>query len=127
MMPDRIDRVFAGVDNKDFANMAIVEALRLIADSNKGINEGLKGIQEEVRDIRERVIKIEAAEFKTDLARVQGRIDGVIDRVDVLESDKDRRDGALNLTNWVLRNWPAVLGYIVLAGIVLFANGKFLP
>lgn len=44
--------------------------------------------------------------------------------VNDLLTDKHRREGALGLTNWFLRNWPTLIGIVCLALIVLKANGK---
>lgn len=45
-------------------------------------------------------------------------------RIEVLENDKQRRIGALNLFEWALRNWPAIIGFVVLVGVVLEATGR---
>lgn len=46
------------------------------------------------------------------------------EKIEILLTDKARREGALGLTNWFFRNWPTLIGMILLAGLVLKANGK---
>ena len=52
------------------------------------------------------------------------KLDALAVRVSALEQDKSRRDGAMGLFEWFLKNWPAVLGFGVLMAVVLRANGK---
>lgn len=63
-----------------------------------------------------------------DIAAVEGRIEGRIramdDRLVALERARDRRDGAFGLVEWFLKNWPAVIGFFVLLGVVMKANGQ---
>ena len=123
-MPERaIHKILTATEPADVAQMAMIECLRQIADGNKTQSKILDGMQVELRDVRERVIRIEATEVKGAIDKVNRRADDLEDRVDKLEAIEDRRTGALNLTNWVLRNWPAVVGYIVLAAIMLLSKG----
>lgn len=124
-MPDRaIQKIMAATDTADVAQLAMIEAMRQLGDNGKATNRILEGMQVELKDVRERVIRIEASETKEAVIKVDARVDELDDRVTVLEAAELRRDGALRLTNWTLRNWPAIIGYIVLAAIVLFANGR---
>lgn len=63
-----------------------------------------------------------------DIAAVEGRIEGRIkamdDRLIALERARERRDGALGLVEWSIKNWQGVAGYIVLIAIVLRATGQ---
>jgi ribosomal protein L16 Arg81 hydroxylase len=45
-------------------------------------------------------------------------------RVKVLEDEKSRREGAMGAVNWLLRNWPIILGFLTLVAVILAANGK---
>lgn len=74
--------------------------------------------------------KVEAlgTRITRDIAAVEGRIEGRIkamdDRLLKLEQAKDRRDGALGLVEWFVRNWPTVIGFLVLMAVVLKSNGR---
>jgi hypothetical protein len=63
-----------------------------------------------------------------DIAAVEGRIEGRIkamdDRLIALERARERRDGAMGLVDWMLKNYPAVVGYLVLMFFVLRASGQ---
>ena len=45
-------------------------------------------------------------------------------RIAVLEADKNRREGAIGLFEWIARHWPFSVLLAVLAGWVAWANGK---
>lgn len=63
-----------------------------------------------------------------DIAAVEGRIEGRIkamdDRLLALERARERRDGALGLADWFFKNYPAVIGYVVLLFVVLKTTGR---
>lgn len=45
-------------------------------------------------------------------------------RLGVLEADKNRREGAIGLVEWVSRHWPISLLVGLATAILLWANGK---
>ena len=45
-------------------------------------------------------------------------------RVDALEIDKQRRDGALSLVEWAVRNWPGIIGFALLVAVILKSTGQ---
>lgn len=94
-----------------------IEALdRYTHDREHGINN----LSQKVEALGTRITR--------DIAAVEGRIEGRIkamdDRLIALEQAKIRRDGALGLVEWFVRNWPAVIGFAILLGFVLRANGQ---
>lgn len=45
-------------------------------------------------------------------------------RIEVLEAKEQRRDGALGLVGWAIKNWPGVIGFIFLVALILEATGR---
>jgi hypothetical protein len=45
-------------------------------------------------------------------------------RLAVLEADKNRRDGAIGLVEWLSRHWPFSVIVAALAAWVAWANGR---
>lgn len=45
-------------------------------------------------------------------------------RLKVLEETGQQQRGATNLVGWVIRNWPGVVGFLLLIGLILRSNGK---
>jgi hypothetical protein len=135
-MPDRaIHKIMTATEPADVAQMAVIECLRQIADANKKTGQVLEGMQTELRDVRERVIRIEASEFKAEVqqtkaeiaearALVNTEIAELEARVVVLEVDKNRRDGAISGWEYLLKSWPALVGFVAVIVVVLLANGK---
>lgn len=52
------------------------------------------------------------------------RLDALEERIETLETDKHKRDGAVGLVEWLMRYWPGVIAYIGLVALMLRANGK---
>ena len=117
------NQIMAATDTAGVAQLAMIEAVRQIGDNGKATNKLLEGMQTELRDVRERVIRIEASEYKNTIIKVDARVDDLDERVEKLEADKHRRDGALGLVEWFGRNWPLVIGFAGLIGLLL-ATGR---
>lgn len=133
-MPENaIHKIMTATEPADVATMAMIECLRQIADGNKKLNSVLEGMQVEVRDVRERLIRIEASEFKVELSTAKAEIERLrkedvakLDlRLEALETDKHRREGAISLVEWLGKHWPFTLLAGGLITVVLWANGRF--
>lgn len=44
--------------------------------------------------------------------------------IEALKSEKDQRTGAVNFINWGFKNWPGIVGFILLIGLILRTEGK---
>lgn len=124
-MPEQaIHKIMAAQTPADAAQMAMIECLRGIADGNKKLTTVLEGVQVEVRDVRERLIRIEASEFKTEIGSVKSDVQNLEMRVDALEHSEHRREGERSAANWLFKNWPGIVAWLAMIGIVLVANGR---
>lgn len=136
-VPDRaLNQIMAATDTADVAQMAMIEAMRQLADNGKATNRILEGMQAELRDVRERVIRIEAAEYKSEIQEAKALAEGariaalekvgsIESRVQSLELDKHRRDMALSLAGWFGRNWPITALLLALGAFVAWADKVF--
>ncbi len=57
------------------------------------------------------------------IAEVKGELNLARSEINALKEDKNKRDGAVGLANWFFKNWPGVLGFMVLVGIILKMQG----
>lgn len=123
-MPERkLNQIMAATDAADVATLAMIEAVRQLADNGKATNRILEGMQVELRDVRERVIRIEAAEYKGSIEKMDDRCCTLEERIDKLEASEHRRQGALGLVEWMGRNWPALIGFVGLI-VLLVMTGR---
>jgi chromosome segregation ATPase len=124
-MPERtIEKLMMATEPAHAAQLAMIECLRQIADGNKKLNSVLEGMQAEVRDVRERVIRIESNRIETDIEDLKERVHEAEVKIDALEADKNRREGAIGAGDWFIRSWPNLIGFVLLIAIVLVATGK---
>lgn len=130
-MPD--GKIMTALDTTDVAQMALIEAMRSLADSGKKTASAVESVQVEIRDVRERLIRIEATEFKAEIGQAKREIERLRKealsemeatkrRVDVLEADKDRRDGGAAFAGAVLKYGPFVIALITALFVVLLAT-----
>lgn len=45
-------------------------------------------------------------------------------RLKVIEERNSQQRGAVNLVEWLVKNWPGMLGFVLLLAILLRAQGK---
>lgn len=52
-----------------------------------------------------------------DIATLKGQVAPLVEL-------RQQQKGALNLFEWFVRNWPAVIGFVLLVGLILRSNGR---
>lgn len=118
------------VSDEGAALQFFVEAMKQNTAALQQVSKTMQGMQEEqketlrlLHDTRERVIKIESASVNADVSALKRE-------VEELKEDRLRREGAANLASGALRNGPVlvtILSTLVVAIVVLLANGKLHP
>lgn len=100
----------------------ILEALRISAEgvgrvADQGVEHSqlLKEMGQTLHSIDKRLTVLENG-------GVQGKVDDHEKRLAVLEAEENRRKGAIGLGGWMVKNWPALVGYIGLI-VVLIEKG----
>jgi hypothetical protein len=140
LMPDRFENVNPNDLRFQF------EIIRQLAESVRGQSAVMADMQKTQVNMIERLARIEANRTNEDVARIEAtmksgfeRMDALskstaekhelavstaCGRIDKLEADKDRRDGAIGVWSWLGKNWPFAAISTMLAGFVAWANGK---
>jgi|SRR5690349_14923982 len=90
-------KIIMPVDEDGAVRQMEVEAFRQIAD-------GIKGLNTDMRDVRERLIRIESNQLDRTVQEHTTRITA-------LETDKNRRDGAMGFGGWLLKS--PIVGWLV--------------
>jgi hypothetical protein len=82
--------------------------LRELVHSQNNLSAKFDGLSREV---------IGLAPLATDIADMKLRLK-------VLEERGQQQRGAASLIDWAFRNWPGVVGFVVLLGFILKSQGK---
>lgn len=106
------------------AMRANTEALRANTKTMEGLAHRVDKIGDDVQDVRERMIRIEANPLSAKVEANCVRLDRHSKRIDALERDKDRRDGAMSGFDWAMKNWPGIIGFVAMIVVVLASTGR---
>lgn len=99
-------------------------------DIIKGLSESVRDLASSIRDMQstqvgmlERLAKLEANRVAEVVAEVKVSVDGAIKRIEGLERDKDRRDGAIGMLG-TIKSWAPFVAMIasVLAAAWLYGR-----
>ncbi len=94
-----------------------IEALRQITDNLRRLNDKSEEQSKVLHSIDSRLIRIESN-------KLEPAVEELIVKVDALERDKHRRDGAISAWEWVFKNWPGIIGFFGLIVLILGLTGK---
>lgn len=105
-----------------------IEALKGNTAETKGMRDDLRTERQERRvdrqkldDIHDRLVRIEGQ-------GIAAKVEALDQRVNALEGDKDKRDGATNAMAALWKNLPSIVAFVVATVAVIFmflkATGK---
>lgn len=119
------------VPNDKIAYIAQIHALRAMSDVLERIanrqdkaDGHLTEMVGALHSMDKRLDRIENNSLERDVTSNRIRIDDLDNRVTQLEMKEERRTGALSFANWMLKNWPGIIGFIAMCALVLVATGK---
>lgn len=103
--------------------LALIEAMRASTDAVQRLAR-----QVETQDGKLEGIKDQLAEMKTSIALLQqsslkSDVEDLKTRLGALEASQQQQRGALGLFEWVLKNWPGIIGFFVLLAFVAREKG----
>lgn len=101
-----------------------IEALQRINDNLRLLNNGQTETVKALGEMRESLHGIDIRLVRIESKSVSKEVEALKAKVDDLESDRDKRVGAVNLGNWIFRNWPGVLGFVAMVVLMLQVTGK---
>lgn len=111
---DQSSELFMPVQDTDISNLSLIHALRAnsdqmkrVADQQDRMSSKMDAVGNVVHDIDKRLAIIEG----NSLASAVKDHD---ERLAALEASEQRRAGAVGLWDFMLKSWPAVLGFLVL-------------
>jgi hypothetical protein len=112
------DRILTGVEPSDLRFQ--YEVIKGLAESVRQMAASMSDLQKTQIDMLVRLARLEENKVGDDLVGMKAATAALTIRVDALESDKDRRDGAMGALG-ALRVWgPAICGVLT----VLYLAGR---
>jgi len=112
-----LPEVFINVPAADAAQQAVLALLRQMTSSMEGIASRLDRHIAIVDDVRERLIRLEERDKRID--ENQQRLNEACARIDALEDQQQRREGALGFVGWIGKNAPWLGAFLIAALVVL--------
>ena len=119
------------VGDAEAAQIIEIEALRQIVDNLKRLNERSDAMStlitnqtDAINGVDKRLIRIESNQLDGTVQKLANQVETSAKRIAALEADKNRRDGAIGIMEWLLKSWPALVGFIAMVLIVLQATGR---
>jgi hypothetical protein len=94
---------------------AEILALRAIQDSVKMIHADTSSLREQITDVRERLIRVEMQDTRAAVAAISVR-------VEALERERYKQEGALGVVGFLVRNWQAI-AFLLMGGLMLWKLG----
>lgn len=96
-----------------------LHVLNGIVDTQNNCSNEIGEIKATMHSIDKRMAVIETSTLERDINRAYDRIDKHSARIEELEADKQRRDGAFSSLTWLGSNWGWIAGIIAITTIYL--------
>ena len=102
----------------------ITDALNRAADRGDRTETKLDEIGKILHKVDNRLTVIENTSIEREVERNRVAIAGLDKRVTLLEATDNKRQGAMGLFEWVLKNWPGLVGFIILVVVIMQVTGR---
>jgi len=123
-------KLMMSVEPAEAASLANIEALRLVVSNLEKLGDRLDRIDERwtkrfdeqadvLGKVHTRLTRIESNRLDSTVKSIDERVGKLDDRVDALETERDKRDGATGVLAWIVKS-PA-LGWLAGAAAAVWA------
>ncbi|WP_159641825.1 hypothetical protein [Sphingorhabdus sp. 109] len=102
----------------------ITDALHRAADRGDRTESKLDDIGNILHKVDNRLTVIENNSLDREVERNRVSIANLDKRVLYLEASNLRREGAMGIVEWGVKNWPAIIGFFILIAIILEVTGQ---
>lgn len=110
------DEVMMPRKTSDALEQSHILALRQISDGLAQTNRLLERQANKLQEMHDKMVKVESLEIVTKFKDMKDSLDAACARIDRLETDKDRRDGATGFFEWAGKVVPWVLALLAALG-----------
>lgn len=122
-----VEEIVTSVPKAEAVAMAEIHAMRQMADAVSAQTQffgeamaahtrAVERLADEIQKIDRRLIRVEEAKHGRDIEKLTGRIDDACQRIDDLETIRDRQAGALSVGGWISKYAPWLVA-LVMAGL----------
>lgn len=118
MPAETIREVMMSMPEDKALQQAEIHVLRQISENLSALTNRLEKFVDKVDDIQFRVIRLEEQRVSKAVDELKSLLSKATDRINDLESHRDRVLGASDLWNWLLKSGP----WLVAAGIAFVAG-----
>lgn len=115
------DRILAGLEPSDVRFQ--YEVIKGLAESVRQMASGMSDLQKTQVDMLVRLARLEENKVGDELVAMKAATTALTIRVDALESDRDRREGALGMLG-TIKSWAPFLAMLFSAACVLWLYGR---
>jgi uncharacterized protein YaaN involved in tellurite resistance len=102
----------------------ITDALNRAADRGDRTEAKLDDIGNILHKMENRLTVIETNSLEREVDRNRVSISNLDKRVLHLEASSLRREGAMGIVEWAVKNWPGIIGFFVLIAVILEVTGQ---
>lgn len=94
-----------------------IQIMQSIVDHQTRFDSEIGEIKDTMHSIDKRMAVLETSTLERDLQSANERLNRHSERIRVLETDKERRDGAVSSLTWIGNNWAWIAAFVALATI----------
>jgi len=121
-----MSEAFVQMDDGQLGRLSLIEAIRANTDAVKRLGDQkdrqdhkLDEIGKALGEINTRLAVLEQSSLHAQVEHHQREMDRLEARLRVLENLSEQRKGAMNLFEWVGKNWPAVIGFVGIVALLI--------
>lgn len=115
------DRILASLEPSDVRFQ--YEVIKGLAESVRQMASGMSDLQKTQVDMLVRLARLEENKVGDELVAMKAATTALAIRVDALESDRDRREGAIGMLG-TIKAWAPFLTFLFSAATVLWLYGR---
>lgn len=112
------NEVFMPMPQAEALHQVEITVLRQIGDNVATQTRTLEGLRDKLDDVRERVIRLEEQKVAKEVDTLNAKLALALNRIDVLEAQRDMAAGAASMWGWLSKNAPWLF-----AGLAAFGAG----
>jgi hypothetical protein len=104
-------------------NHAEITLLKIIGDNIATQTRTLESFGVDLREVREKVIRLEEQKVSRVVEEVKATLSVALAKIDTLEAQRDKAEGARSLLGWIAKNTPWIISGLAMAAAGFISRG----